>query len=143
MALRCTGRRTRVLIGAVQAQSHKLAWHAGAYMHARARLIARPQIRVYCRVKPHPSPVLRCLPDQVGVTLSLDGKEHGFSYDRVFQPGESQEQVRAGGCSRSKEHASDWESLATPRWVLPQGWLHELGYGLAVLICSMRAINWG
>lgn len=52
------------------------------------------QIRVYCRVKPHPTPVMRCLPDQIGVSIGVDGKEHGFGYDRVFNPTEGQEEVR-------------------------------------------------
>jgi hypothetical protein len=52
------------------------------------------QIRVFCRVRPHPASVVRCLTGGVGLTLNLDGKEHAFGFDKVFAPGTSQQQVR-------------------------------------------------
>ncbi|GFH27514.1 kinesin motor domain-containing protein, partial [Haematococcus lacustris] len=55
----------------------------------------RGNIRVYCRVKPHPASVVRCAPDQSGVAIAVDGKEHTFAYDRVFTPGTAQEDVFA------------------------------------------------
>jgi hypothetical protein len=65
--------------------------HTCTHTHTRTHI--HTQIRVYCRVKPHPSPVMRCLPDQIGVSIAVDGKEHGFGYDRVFNPAENQEEV--------------------------------------------------
>ena len=48
------------------------------------------QIRVYCRVRPHPSPSVRCLSDGSSILLSADGKDHNFGYDKVFGPSSSQ-----------------------------------------------------
>lgn len=52
-----------------------------------------PQIRVYCRVRPHPSPSTRIAPDGGSIALQADGKDHTFAYDRVFGPDSSQESV--------------------------------------------------
>lgn len=51
------------------------------------------QIRVYCRVRSHVTPSLRCLQDMTSVAINVDGKEHTFGYDRVFGPGVGQEEV--------------------------------------------------
>lgn len=54
-----------------------------------------PQIRVFCRVRPHPQSAVRCLPGGTALSLSVDGKEHAFSFDKVFGPQTGQEQVWA------------------------------------------------
>lgn len=51
---------------------------------------------MYCRVKPHPSPVVRISPDQSSIAISVDSKDHNFSYDRVYAPGVAQEEVFSG-----------------------------------------------
>ncbi|KAG2436806.1 hypothetical protein HXX76_006329 [Chlamydomonas incerta] len=53
----------------------------------------RGNIRVYCRVRPHPSPSTRIAPDGSSIALQADGKDHAFAYDRVFGPDSSQESV--------------------------------------------------
>ncbi|KAG2444103.1 hypothetical protein HYH02_009045 [Chlamydomonas schloesseri] len=53
----------------------------------------RGNIRVYCRVRPHPSPSTRIAPDGSSIALQADGKDHTFAYDRVFGPDSSQESV--------------------------------------------------
>ncbi|KXZ43987.1 hypothetical protein GPECTOR_76g809 [Gonium pectorale] len=53
----------------------------------------RGNIRVYCRVRPHPTPSTRLAPDGASIHLALEGREHTFSYDRVFGPDSSQESV--------------------------------------------------
>jgi hypothetical protein len=53
----------------------------------------RLQIRVFCRVRPHPDSVVRCLAGGSALSLNLDGKEHSFAFDKVFGPGISQQQV--------------------------------------------------
>ncbi|PNW85905.1 hypothetical protein CHLRE_03g200600v5 [Chlamydomonas reinhardtii] len=53
----------------------------------------RGNIRVYCRVRPHPSPSTRIAPDGGSIALQADGKDHTFAYDRVFGPDSSQESV--------------------------------------------------
>lgn len=64
------------------------------------------QIRVYCRVRPHPAPggaAVRCNPDGSSVVLSSEGKDHAFAYDRVFGPASSQVQ----GWARQGEGAAE------------------------------------
>ena len=51
------------------------------------------QIRVFCRVKPHPKPALACLPDGFSVKAEVDGKEQVFQFDRVFGAASSQQMV--------------------------------------------------
>ena len=60
-----------------------------------ARLPARLQIRVFCRIRPNPRSAVQCLPDNVSVRLGggPDGKDHTFAYDRVFRPEASQAAV--------------------------------------------------
>lgn len=54
------------------------------------------QIRVYCRVRPHLSPAVRCLPDQTSVVVTGEGgKEASFGYDRVFGPTATQDEIFA------------------------------------------------
>ncbi len=43
------------------------------------------QIRVFCRVRPSPRSVISYLPDGLSVKLQVEGKEHPFSYDKVFK----------------------------------------------------------
>ena len=58
------------------------------------------QIRVYCRVKPHPMSSVKLMPDQCGLQIAVDGKDHSLEFDRVYGPTATQEQVRTGldGC---------------------------------------------
>ncbi|GLC68742.1 hypothetical protein PLESTF_000730300 [Pleodorina starrii] len=53
----------------------------------------RGNIRVYCRLKPHPTPATRLGSDGASIALAVEGSEHRFSYDRVFGPDSTQEQV--------------------------------------------------
>ena len=53
------------------------------------------QIRVYCRIRPHSgTSCVRCLPDQSGLRIDVDGKEHSLEFDRVYGPMATQEEVR-------------------------------------------------
>jgi hypothetical protein len=51
------------------------------------------QIRVFCRVRPHPTPAVRLLPGGTSLALALDGREHMFSFDRVFGPSATQAHI--------------------------------------------------
>ena len=51
------------------------------------------QVRVFCRLKPHPDPALQCLTDGTSVKTEVDGKEQIFSFDRVFGAAATQPQV--------------------------------------------------
>ena len=51
------------------------------------------QIRVFCRVKPHPMPALICTSDGQGIKAEVDGKEQLFQFDRVFPAASSQQDV--------------------------------------------------
>ena len=51
------------------------------------------QIRVFCRLKPHPSPALLCNPDGQGLKTEVDGKEQTFQFDKVFPASSSQQDV--------------------------------------------------
>ena len=46
-------------------------------------------------MRPHPAPAVRCLPGGASLALAVDGKEHAFSFDRVFPPAASQADVFA------------------------------------------------
>ena len=50
-------------------------------------------MRVFCRLKPHPSPALLCLADGTSVKTEVDGKDQIFSFDRVFGASATQQQV--------------------------------------------------
>jgi kinesin family protein C1/nucleolar protein 58 len=52
------------------------------------------QIRVFCRVRPHPQSVVRLGSGGTSLSLALDSKEHPFTFDKVFGPGIGQQQVR-------------------------------------------------
>ncbi len=52
------------------------------------------QIRVFCRVRPHPYSVVRCQAGSSTLTLTADGKEHAFNFDKVFPPSCSQVRIR-------------------------------------------------
>lgn len=47
---------------------------------------------MFCRIRPTPRSVVACLPDGVSVRLQLEGKDHPFSFDKVF--GATSSQVR-------------------------------------------------
>lgn len=47
-------------------------------------------------MKPHASPVVKCSTDQSSISIAVDGKEHGFSFDRVYPPGTAQTDVFDG-----------------------------------------------
>lgn len=51
------------------------------------------QIRVFCRVKPHPNSAVALAPDGLSVKLFAEGKEQAFTFDRVFGPQSSQGDV--------------------------------------------------
>jgi hypothetical protein len=57
-------------------------------------LCTEPQIRVYCRVKPHQMSSVKLMPDQCGLQIAVDGKDHSLEFDRVYGPAATQEQVR-------------------------------------------------
>ena len=44
------------------------------------------QIRVFCRIKPHPRAAVNVSPDHQTVTLYAEGKDQSFTFDRVFGP---------------------------------------------------------
>ena len=48
---------------------------------------------MFCRVKPHKDPTARCLPGNTSLSLLCDGKENPFTFDRVFDPNVTQQQV--------------------------------------------------
>lgn len=50
-------------------------------------------IRVFCRLRPHPRAIAAVAPDGVSVRLAADGKEHIFTFDRAFKPEVTQAQV--------------------------------------------------
>lgn len=58
----------------------------------------RGNIRVFCRVRPHPQSVVRCLAGGSSLSLALDSKEHQFNFDKVFGPGTQQQQVFDSVC---------------------------------------------
>ncbi|KAK9909075.1 hypothetical protein WJX75_006832 [Coccomyxa subellipsoidea] len=53
----------------------------------------RGNIRVFCRVKPHPASALALSADGASVRLFAEGKDQGFTFDRVFGPQSTQAQV--------------------------------------------------
>ena len=44
------------------------------------------QIRVFCRIKPHPRAAVNVAPDHQTVKLYAEGKDQSFTFDRVFGP---------------------------------------------------------
>ncbi|GBF99197.1 kinesin [Raphidocelis subcapitata] len=50
----------------------------------------RGNIRVFCRVRPHPHSAVRCLPGGAALALAVDGREHAFTFDKVFGPSTAQ-----------------------------------------------------
>lgn len=55
--------------------------------------VAAVQIRVFCRVKPHPASALLLGTDGASVKLYAEGKDQAFTFDRVFGPQSSQAEV--------------------------------------------------
>ena len=54
------------------------------------------QIRVFCRIRPNPRSAVHCLPDGTSIKLAgADGKDHMFTFDRVFGPEAGQPTVFA------------------------------------------------
>jgi hypothetical protein len=60
-------------------------------------LLLSLQIRVFCRVRPHPQSVVRCLAGGTGLSIALDSKDHPFTFDKVFGPNTQQQQVGPAG----------------------------------------------
>jgi len=57
---------------------------------------ARPdaaQIRVFCRLRPHPRSAVALGADGASVRLTAEGREQAFTFDRVFGPAASQAEV--------------------------------------------------
>lgn len=50
-------------------------------------------IRVFCRIRPHPRAIATVGSDGSSVRISADNKDHVFSFDRVFKPAVSQAAV--------------------------------------------------
>lgn len=50
-------------------------------------------IRVFARVRPSPKSIVTCLPDGSSIRVAAEGKEHVFSYDRVFRPKDTQSRI--------------------------------------------------
>ena len=44
-------------------------------------------------MRPHPQSAVRCLPNGSALSLAVDGKEHAFSFDKVFGPAAGQAQI--------------------------------------------------
>ena len=44
------------------------------------------QIRVFCRIKPHPRSAVSTTADGLSVRLHAEGKDQAFTFDRVFGP---------------------------------------------------------
>ena len=65
------------------------------------------QIRVFCRVRPHPQSAVRCLAGGTGLSLALDNKEHSFNFDKVFGPGTQQQQVREAHLRPQGRHCEE------------------------------------
>lgn len=79
--------------------SSKLAgWSRFAYKRQTNAGLGRAytQVRVFCRVKPHPNPSVAVGPDGLSIrAVGPDTKEQSFSFDRVFGPTISQADVFA------------------------------------------------
>lgn len=75
------------------------------------------QIRVFCRVRPHPQSVVRCLAGGSSLSLALDSKEHHFNFDKVFGPGTQQQQVRRGYTVCRMQRAGSLPAVAWHRQV--------------------------
>ena len=59
---------------------------------------------MYCRVKPHAMSSVRCMPDQCGLQIAVDGKDHALEFDKVYGPGSTQEQVSSRGFQGCPPH---------------------------------------
>ena len=52
----------------------------------RYHVLCCAQIRVFCRIKPHPRSAVSTSADGQSVKLYAEGKEQNFTFDRVFGP---------------------------------------------------------
>lgn len=86
----------QALVSRVATLEHALAEAELARRKLHNQLVElRGNIRVFCRLRPCASgSAVACAPDGVSLKLTADdGRDHAFSFDRVFGPGTAQETV--------------------------------------------------
>ncbi len=88
------------------------------------------QIRVFCRIRPNPRSAVQALPDGFSVRLpGPDGKDHTFTYDKVFKPEASQVSCQHEELGRGRACSTEafWSMARAPakqrRGLQEQAWL--------------------